>query len=217
MDQYLALLRTKVLNPSGKYITPADELNALNEAAITVASKLGGLKLVASAVTTANVSDYIFPNSVEGPLYLEIEDTTVTPSTFSRIDVTSYSLFRSLRTEPVFSGTFAWFDPNTKILHVEPAPLLDNLNLRLVYRGLPSEILGGVTTLYDGDVSQMAAITTEAASILRMRTRDMQESEILHNRALQNVEDAGQIEAVRNQTTRVGVGRHTPMSRLKRV
>lgn len=218
MDAYLSMLRTKVVNMGQKFITPADELNALNEAALTVASKLGGLKFVdASQVTVANSDTVILPNTVEQVQYLELIDTSVTPNVVSFVDVVDYKMYRAINYATPTTNQFAWFDPNTKILTISPAPLTAGLVVRALCYGMPSVIVGGgATTLYDGDVGQMSAITTEAASIIRMRTRDIQEMGILHNRALESVEDAAAVMARQNQVTRVGVGRHTPLSRLRK-
>lgn len=218
MDKYLSVLRTKVVNSGGKFITPADELNALNEAAITVAAKLGGLKFVdSSQVTVAGSSSIQMPNTVETVLYLELIDTTVTPNTVTFVDVVDYQFFRALNYPSDTSNQFAWFDPNTKVLTIAPAPTKSAVTVRVVCHGLPNEILGTSVALYDGDVVQMAAITTEAAAILRGRTRDLGEMSMLHARANESVEDAANIMSRQNQVTRVGVGRARNLNRLRKI
>lgn len=225
---YLDYLRMKVHNPGGKFITPTDEDAALNEASLTVASRLGGLLqyLDRSVALVANQNDYTLPDQYRQVLYLEIADTTVTPTKFLHVDVVRYQDFRVLG-KPTTSGAYlAYFEPERNNLHIEPAPTAAQAGLFfwIVVRGLPQRIFiaaappntAALVALYDGDLAQIAAVTKEAASILRLKSRDVPESDALHARAMENVEDAAVVEHVKNMATHASVGRHTPLSKLRR-
>lgn len=220
---YLQHLRMKVHNPSKVFITTPDEDAALNEAAINVASRLGGLAFIdRTLTTTAGQSDYTVSTSYRAIRYLEIADTSVTPNTITTVDVVRYEDFRRLNTPQASDKTYAYFVPETNNLHIEPAPATTGLQLWLLVWGMPNRIIAATagqtsfaTTLYDGDLAQLSAITTEAASLLRMKSRDLPESNGLHERANEATEAAAVVESMKNMISKAQVGRHTPNTNLR--
>lgn len=216
-DAYYRILRSWAYNPGQKFVSAQDEADAINAAAITVASRLGGISYIdATLRTAAGVSDYAVPNNIFKVKYLEIIDTTVTPNVPYFIDVVSYEQFRAINWSEASRDQFAYFDPETNNLHIEPAPTTSSLTIKMLAWGLPNELQRGSLVLYDGDISQVNAVCKEAVANIRIKTRDVQESQILHQRAMESVEDAGIMGSVQKQTKRVRVGRNLPLTRLRR-
>ena len=216
-DAYFRILRSWAFNPGQKFVTAQDEADAINAAAITVASRLGGISFVDSSLrTAAGVQDYTVPNNIFKIKYLEIIDTTVTPNVSYFIDVVGYEQFRAINWAAASADQFAYFDPETNNLHIEPAPTTNNLTIKMLAWGMPNELFRGSVVLYDGDVSQVNAICKEAVANVRIKTRDVGEANALHQRAMESVEDAGIVDSMRKAVTRVHVGRNLPLNRLRR-
>lgn len=215
--KYFEVFRSLVFNPGQKFLTQADEVNYINSAAVNIASRLGGILYVLTAgVTIASQADYTLPNTVKKIRYLELVDTTVTPNTVTFIDVVPYEQFRRINDPDASSYPFAWFRPETGVLHIEPAPTTSGLEIRLLCWGMPNALYDGSTTLFDGDLAQLNAITQEAASLARIKTRDLEEAALLHQRAMESCEAAAAMISGNNQVEKLNVGRHTHLTRLRR-
>lgn len=216
-DQYFQMLETLVYNPGRKFITAADESNAINQAAITVAGKLGGIWYnFPVAVLAANQTDFIIPdNTIMRIRYAEIIDNN-TGQVVDFFDVVSYEQFRVINFQQQSDNYFAYYEPSSQLLHIQPGVPLTTYTVRLLCYGFPNLLVQNSAVLYDGDIGQMSAICKEAASLLRIKTRDMEESTGLHNKALEAVDDAAVMQSQSRRVGRIQVGRHTPLSRMKR-
>jgi hypothetical protein len=223
-SQYYTLLRTLVHNPGFKFITQGDEQNALNMAALFVASKLGGILYIDSSVTTtAGVKDYILPNHIAQIRYLELVDTSQTPEVVTPVDVVSYELMGVIQPSNPALGVgnaspFAYFIPEQHRLHIDAAPQQTGIVIRALCYGLPNVFdLRNQAALYDGNVEQVYAIVHEAASIVSKKMKELAMAKEFHQYALEGIEAAAEMNGKRRQVSRVQVYRHTPQTRLRRV
>lgn len=218
-QRYLDALQMLVYNPGKRFISEAEELLALNQGALFVASELGGIFFIDNSMTLpVGQNTLTVPDNIYDIRYLELV-TAASPETVEFIDVVPYEDFRVLGfgSEPDGSkARFAYFIPETNQLVIQPAwDGAADVPVRLLCWGMPNELTNSVL-LYDGNIEQINAIVFEAASILRMKTRDGAESERLHQRALQAIESAATVNSLRKRLKRVNVGRHTPQTRLRR-
>lgn len=218
--QLLALLDTLVFNPGNKFISMPDKENAVNAAALYVANQLGGIFYIDQSLTTdaTNTRYFIVPNNIYRIEYLELVDQTVTPESTQVIDVIPLEQARAINSPQTSEAVFAYFHPDSSELHFTQ-DLPPNRVIRMLAFGMPNFISisgGGGPISLDSNVDQMQAIAYEAASILRTRTRDVEESQALHMRAVEYIESAAKANSARRQVSKLAVGRHTPLTRLRR-
>lgn len=220
--QAYALLRTLIVNPGFKFLSQLDETNALNAAALFVSSKVGGIHYVdTSLATIVGTADYTVPDTIFDIRFLELVDTSVTPNKVLPVDVVQYELFRTLHPDNAdlgtnSDGTFAYFDPERHLLHIEPAPTQTGLVVRMLCYGHPN-VIAQAGALYDGNVDELTAICHEAASYLMTRKGEANESTRMHRLALEYIEGILEIKSQRNQVKRIQVYRHIPPTRLRQV
>lgn len=215
---YFDKLRTLVVNPGQRFISLADEELAINSAALFVASKLGGIFYVDNTLlTVAGQFDYVMPNQIFDIRHMELVTPGVTPNaeTVEYVDVVPYETFRQIQAGGNSTARFAYFIPETTQLHIEPAPTVDGLQIRLLCFGFPNQLTRSIT-LYDGNIEQVNAVAFEAAAQLREKTRDDVTAERLHNRALEYIESAAQTNSSRRSVKRIQIGQNTPPTHMRR-
>ena len=207
---YVAGLNDLVLNPSKKFITAAQELRALNKAAIKVAAQLGGLQFTdTSLVTVANQADYLAPSNWIQIYYLEIVTNAATATeTAKKVFVTPYQRMQDYAggtQAPGGSDTFATFQRPARRLHFEPAPTVAGLQIRAQVFGMPNSFTN-TNALVDGPPEQMAAVCAFAAADLRLFTRDIQEANNFMALGQAALEDAVMVRSGQNSTGQMAIG-----------
>ncbi len=209
-SRYVQRLRGIVFNKSQKFITAQQELDALNEAAIQVASELGGLQFTdTSLVTVLGQADYTVPNTWLQVYFLELVSFAGTPQEKAeKVFVTPYPRlqdFSSGSQTPPGLSRYATFNRNARILHIEPAPEIAGKVIRAQVFGMPNEFLN-TNSLVDGPIEQMKAICYMAASSLRDLTRDTQEAVKLASDAREAIERAVMARSKMNRVGQIPVG-----------
>lgn len=228
---YLNAFNSLVPNPGKRFITGQDELNFLNQAALTIAAELGGLEYYYDFQPVGEQQEYTLPNhiiQVRSPAY-DIDYINSGIEAVAYLDVLTWNeadAFKSnVEDDPATPAEYPdrvlRYDAHTRILRVLPpfegtaGVAIPDKTVRLMCWGNPQEFFANDVVLHDGDVNQMNAVALEAASLARIRSRDIQESQFLHARAMEAADNAAKAKSIKNRITRVRMGQDTPNSRWR--
>ena len=215
LQTYLDALDQMIPEVGQRFIKAEHRIIALNRAAIKVAGKLGGLKFFYTTPITVDVKDQVLADHITNVGTTIYMVTNIDPIALTEdrdfYNVVDKHEFHALRAKDSTLKLAYYQRENGNILHIDPVIAVAG-NIEMVAYGLPEDY--SVDTL-STDISQLNAIVEEAASILRIRSRDFQEVGLLHQLAKESVEDAAMMESRKNETDRIQMAQNSPRSRLR--